>query len=69
MRHSSFSGMPRLKFKKIFFFEKTIAIWKEIWYNIKVEINIRRNTQVGTFASAACGRGSEQKGVAAVEIW
>ena len=30
--------------------------------------HIRRDIEVGTFASAACGRRSEQKGVAAVEI-
>ena len=30
---------------------------------------IRKAIEAGTFASAASGRESEQKGVAAVEIW
>ena len=36
---------------------------------ITLQINIRRDIEVGTFASAACGRRSEQKGVAAVKIF
>ena len=38
-------------------------------YNFTKKLNIRRDIEVGTFASAACGRRSEQKGVAAVKIF
>ena len=54
------------KIKKIKF---GIAICTKVWYNIMVDRKIiRRGIEVGTFASAAGGRRSEQKGVAAVEI-